>query len=245
MKYSQKGSALIVLFIIIVVAAIGGGAYIYKDKKTEAPQGGPSATIDSVSPSTISGTSANTKSLSVNIIATTPAKPTGYTTIFGRTISVINGKWSLSIPQDTFNGFSGPYKVEVELENSSGVVNVLATKIFTATNIPSTAGWKTYMNNQYGFQVSYPSDWEVVAISEGNTARVTAGFYFGPKGGNGYINGSIDDSKWAIQVFPKDAVIKTPGTKFTSGNKTYVIFNEGLKPELFSTFLSSFTFISI
>lgn len=64
----------------------------------------PTTTIDSASQVAVTGTAKNTSSVAVNIIATTPAKSSGYTTLYGKgNVIVINGHWSLAIPANTFD----------------------------------------------------------------------------------------------------------------------------------------------
>lgn len=83
------------------------------------------ATITSSSHTSVSGTAKNVTSLKVNVTAPF------YGSIYGKTVVVVNGQWSLAIPNSVFAGTHGPYKVEVGPVNSSGTVNVLATANLT------------------------------------------------------------------------------------------------------------------
>ena len=111
-----------------------------------------------------------------------------------------------------------------------------------------TTNSKTYTNSQYGFQINYPVGWDVMPNPNNGTA-INAAFYFSPVGKYYQNNGQISDAKWVVDVLPKDQVSNInnvvqlyKGTKFTSGNDTYVVYNEGLQPELFGVFVASFKF---
>ena len=109
------------------------------------------------------------------------------------------------------------------------------------------ANWKTYRNEEYGFEVNYPnlSSWAVLTSS----GPLTAGFYFGPEPAPVLPNGVHDQSKWGIQIFNKSTVTTSqlsahPGsTRYEKNEKIYIIFNEGLRPDLFGEFSHSFKFV--
>ena len=46
---------------------------------------------------------------------------------------------------------------------------ILSTFKFTDTTSVNTSDWKTYTNDQYGFSVQYPSDWETLPFSQSGT----------------------------------------------------------------------------
>lgn len=118
--------------------------------------------------------------------------------------------------------------------------------VSSKSNQDQSKDWKTYRNEKYGFEVKYPTGWTVeVADNTNDGGLIIAGFYFSyphtiqlPNGGS-----AIDQSAWGIQIFNKNNVTNDRGTKFEYEDKAYVIFNEGLQPELFARFLSTFKFI--
>lgn len=90
MQNNQKGFIAPILLAIIALLVIGGGAYIYQNKKVE-----------------------------------------------------------VSVPID----------VETQQINQIGQqTNIQTSPVNTQTN---NLNWKTYINNQYGFEFSYPKDWEI------------------------------------------------------------------------------------
>jgi hypothetical protein len=98
-------------------------------------------TIDPSSSLTlVSGTARNVSSVHVDLVANTPATPTGFTTLYGKTVSVVSGKWSLSIPVGTINGYGDAvFTIKAGTVNSNGSVNVLSTKTLTSGAIPNSA----------------------------------------------------------------------------------------------------------
>ena len=122
--------------------------------------GNSSATINqtsltiSSSQSTVSGTAMNATSLSVNIIAKTGATFTGYTTLYGRNVPVVNGNWSLIIPSGTFASAPGPYTLQVGVVNTDGTVNVLNTGTITLTQTSTNGVPVIFSANESGKETS-------------------------------------------------------------------------------------------
>jgi len=103
----------------------------------------PSATVDKLAPADhmpefiVTGTAANTDSVSISVRAITPAKATGYTGLFTQeNVPAVNGHWSVTISAYAFSGFSPPYNVLVET-SVSGKREMLANKDLVLTLPPT------------------------------------------------------------------------------------------------------------
>jgi len=66
---------------------------------------------------------------------------------------------------DTFWAYSGEYPNTVAddkfRERKQTIDKIISTFKFTNPAVDLTAGWETYKNNTYGFEIKYPQDWVV------------------------------------------------------------------------------------
>jgi len=82
-------------------------------------------------PAIIKGSASGSKVVGVDIMGTNDKY--GYINVFTEgNVPVVNGKWSVTIPEGTFKGFSGPYKFEVGIINKSGkTLDAIDTGVLT------------------------------------------------------------------------------------------------------------------
>lgn len=154
--------------------------------QTSANNPKPSATVDKLVPAgssagfVVSGTAANTSSLSVSVRAITPAKFTGYTGLYTQdNVPVVSGRWSVTFPANALSGFSLPHNILVEAI-VSGEREMLASKDMSLTLPPTITANVTSGNAPLAveFSVTYLGlldQW--VVFGDGQQADITCSAY--------------------------------------------------------------------
>ncbi len=101
-------------------------------------------------------------------------------------------------------------------------VSPTPTPTKTATPTPDeTANWKTYTNNQYGFEVKYPSDWEQITPNITGQALLTVGFK--PKNLSGETLANVFVSNNNLDFLAQHSIYK----KETKGGYVFTLQNSG------------------
>lgn len=103
----------------------------------------PSASVDTLAPAgetpefILTGTATNTEVVHVRIRAITPAKATGYTSLYTQeNIPVIDGHWWLKFSAYSLAGFSPPYNIQVDTTVSDNI-QMLTSKDLSITFPPT------------------------------------------------------------------------------------------------------------
>ena len=87
-------------------------------------------------------------------------------------------------------------------------------------NLPETANWQTYTNNQYGFEIKYPKNWIVTTNFPGDIGRIVIGSE--QPGGAGY---PAIANEAAIEINPSPEIISEGRQEFkTGGEESNLIF---------------------
>lgn len=187
MKNPKKGFIVPLLIAIIVVLVIGGGFYVYEQNKSQqtSTQDSISFLATSTTQSSITIISPNGGVLTVGQPYTIKwdTKNIGNQSLF---IGVMDSNGSCSgsngllkeIPGISNSGSyvwtpdsflaPGNYRIRINTSDNidskvpvacgiGNIFSIVSSKLTQVSNVDNSS-WRTYTNNQYGFEISYPQD---------------------------------------------------------------------------------------
>ena len=189
MKNSQKGFIVPLLIAIIAVLVIGGGVYVYETKKTEAPvvdtttqqTNNQTPSIQVLSPNggevlhigqtytilwNTTGLSTNAK---VNIILSSVGTGGSQEGDAYQLIATTNntGKYTWTVTSPMSLSPNNKYTISIGIDSQTIDKTIDTSNPFTITSSSiSTSDWKTYANNQYGIQFSYPPLFTLTQVND-------------------------------------------------------------------------------
>jgi len=171
-------------------------------------------------------------------------------------ISATLGTYSWTIPATVGGGntssisiIGNQWKVLIEYPTSSGFDTSDNYFSIAASTFDQTAGWQTYTNSNYNFQIKYPNNW----FAEMNSLNNTPDLVFCPpnltyhsSGSTGCMNQPSGYQSGMIYLFAYDNNTKPNNINyqylgFNSG-KYYYLFNDNGSKDIFTQIISTFKF---